>query len=389
MFSSFVQLQLEIICSERKETMLKMLLQAKSFISIEKDQKVRCILLEINYFDEWLNELEEQKVGYDPDRIKMIIIQSLPNKAGWHLLAMNGSRFCLIVTDQAAIDHNMDKYINKMRKVLRKHYNCSVSVSISNKILGLEDLTTGYKQAELAMKYKFYRDEGSIIYFSEIEEVPLNYSLCTLFLDPLLKDLQANDQAGINSKINRLFQKFVRNMYAPEVVKVFIQNLQLEITRLVLALIKDEEKITKHFARFEQGFNYENIWRLKAEVTNFCLSSAEYIFVMRKSSYRDIIQEIKLFVKENFNQDLNIQKVAKYFYFNPVYLGQLFKENTGMSFSDYLHKIRINEAKRLLRRTNMKVTQIAKEIGYRDPDYFTIKFKSIVQVTPSAFKNNF
>ncbi len=362
--------------------------QVKSFLSIDDKQEIKCILIEIDHFKEWLNEQEDRKAGCALNLIKRVITQSLPNKAGWHLLAVSEKKICIILTDQTVIDHNMDKYISKLRKALREYCKCSVSVSISDKILGLEALKTGYEQAELAMKHRFYRNEGSIIYFSEIKKTPLNYSLCTLFLEPLLKNIQENEQAGITSKIDRLFRRFVQNMSAPEVVKVYIQNLELEVTKLVLALTKDEEKIATKFAQFEEGFDYESIWRLKEEVTDFCRSFAKYICSMGESNSRDIIQEIKFFVKENFNQDLNIQKVARHFYFNPVYLGQLFKENTGMRFSDYLHQIRINEAKRLLRRTNMKVAQIAREIGYRDPDYFTIKFKSIVQVTPSAFKNN-
>ena len=63
---------------------------------------------------------------------------------------------------------------------------------------------------------------------------------------------------------------------------------------------------------------------------------------------------------------------------NSAYLGQIFKKHYGVSFSDYLNQIRIDEAIRLLRRTDFRVYEIATKVGYRDSDYFINRFEKIM-----------
>lgn len=78
--------------------------------------------------------------------------------------------------------------------------------------------------------------------------------------------------------------------------------------------------------------------------------------------------------------------MAQKFHMNPAYLGQLFKKETGKPFNEYLNMKRIEEAKRLLKRTTMKISEIALQVGYPNTDYFLSKFKQATGVLPSAYK---
>lgn len=317
-----------------------------------------------------------------------MINESLLSKVGWRLLDMDDSRFCLLVTEKAVLYDKTVEHITILKNRLKQCCNCSVSVAVSNKVSGIKRLGDAYKQAELAISNKFYQGEGGVFYFSEVEKTPFNYALCYQRLDLLLEDIRNNEQVGITKKIERLFHGFARTRRAPKIVEAYIRNLELEAIKLVLSMIGDEGEVVKKLAGFNQGFDYETMARLRVGVTEFCQGLAEYIFTTRQAASLDIIEEIKQFVRADFRQEISLKKLAERFYFSPVYLGQLFKETTGMRFSEYLHQIRIDEARRLLQKTNMKIAQIAREIGYCDPDYFVINFKSITQETPSAFRNN-
>jgi two-component system response regulator YesN len=278
-----------------------------------------------------------------------------------------------------------------LREVLKQRCNCSVSAAISEAMPGSGSLVELYRQARLAMHYKFFRGEGSVIYYADIKNTPLSDDFCNTPLDALLEDIKNNDGAGIHDKIDNLFQDFTRNLSKPEVIKAYLQNLLLEVSKHSLKLNGDIAEISEQIMKLNEkldGGPAPTIGALRASFEEICDYSARYLSAVGAGNSQNIISAVKNYVKENYAKDISLQKLAKHFYMNPVYLGQLFKRCEGRQFSEYLHQTRIDEAKKLLRRTNMKISEIAYAIGYHDPEYFVSKFKSITQVPPSEFKKS-
>ncbi len=94
------------------------------------------------------------------------------------------------------------------------------------------------------------------------------------------------------------------------------------------------------------------------------------------------------YVKEHYRETIRISDLARLVGHHPVYLGQLFKQKTGYSIREYVHRLRIAEARRLLRQTDMKVASIAKQLGYQDAEAFVEKFKAMVSMPPSVYRSN-
>jgi len=64
----------------------------------------------------------------------------------------------------------------------------------------------------------------------------------------------------------------------------------------------------------------------------------------------------------------------------------IFKEGTGQTFVEYLTAFRINEAKKLLKKTDMKGYEVAEAVGFSDSGYFSITFKKLTGITPMEFR---
>jgi len=94
------------------------------------------------------------------------------------------------------------------------------------------------------------------------------------------------------------------------------------------------------------------------------------------------------FVDEQFGEAIGIRDVADHAGITPSHLSRLFSKILGVSFSDYLTERRISEAKTLLQRTSMTVTDIAFEVGYSSPSYFARKFQAVTGKTPSAYRRS-
>ncbi|WP_426454595.1 response regulator transcription factor [Paenibacillus sp. S-38] len=100
-----------------------------------------------------------------------------------------------------------------------------------------------------------------------------------------------------------------------------------------------------------------------------------------------IAAEAVAYLKRHYREKIQLQDLARRFHLSPVYFGQQFKRETGMRFNEFLHRLRIDEALKLLRLTELRVSEIAPMLGYHDAEYFTHKFKALTGKSPSHYKS--
>ena len=89
---------------------------------------------------------------------------------------------------------------------------------------------------------------------------------------------------------------------------------------------------------------------------------------LQEDDYR--IRQILHYIGQNYNQDLDLAAIADVFGFNYYYLSAYFNQHMGEGFSEYLNRIRIEQACRILRGREMTISQVSSEVGYSDSSYF-------------------
>jgi YesN/AraC family two-component response regulator len=93
------------------------------------------------------------------------------------------------------------------------------------------------------------------------------------------------------------------------------------------------------------------------------------------------------YIEENF-QTCTLEQVAKLFNLNPTYLSSLLKKHVGMNYKQLVQSQKLKYAVKLLKNTDMPVTEIANDIGYENVNFFYRKFKETYRCTPGDFRNN-
>lgn len=92
------------------------------------------------------------------------------------------------------------------------------------------------------------------------------------------------------------------------------------------------------------------------------------------------------YIAEHYREDLSLDAVAQAIYVSASYLSGCFPQTMGMGFVEYIHHTRIEHAKGLLLNTNLKIYQVAEQVGYRDHKYFSQIFKKLTKSSPGEYR---
>lgn len=98
------------------------------------------------------------------------------------------------------------------------------------------------------------------------------------------------------------------------------------------------------------------------------------------------IEQVISYIKRNMPGEVTLQDTATAVHLNPSYLSHLFKQQTKVNFIDYVLKLRMEEAQKLLSTTSLRISEIAERLEYNDTSYFSHSFKRMVGKTPSEFR---
>jgi YesN/AraC family two-component response regulator len=98
------------------------------------------------------------------------------------------------------------------------------------------------------------------------------------------------------------------------------------------------------------------------------------------------VEQVLQIIKESLPREVTLTDVAAKVHLNPSYLSHLFKQQTGQKFVDYIVIQRMEEAKKLVRATSLRISEIAERLGYQDIAYFSNTFKKVTGKTPLEFR---
>ena len=115
----------------------------------------------------------------------------------------------------------------------------------------------------------------------------------------------------------------------------------------------------------------------------------------RTFSYEDevkksatIIGRIEEYIRGHYAEDISRNEIAKVFFLTPEYLAKLYKKKTGVSIKNAVIEVRIEKAKELLAREDIRISDVAGMVGFDNFSYFSTLFKKYTGITPKEYKTN-
>lgn len=164
-------------------------------------------------------------------------------------------------------------------------------------------------------------------------------------------------------------------------------NLQGEDTIRVLSLLRS---MSKEFERKGPGFSalirLQLVELLILLSRNFKEREAKIDTLSYSSERNMLIRRICGYLERHFDQKISVSTLCDLFNISSRHLNRLFKQETGLTIIEMVHKIRIEKAKLLLSASEDKVVTVATKVGYDDPAFFSRLFRRNVGCSPGQYR---
>lgn len=257
-------------------------------------------------------------------------------------------------------------------------------VGVSSVHSGLDELKEAYEEALLARKESFYLGKATSLYGEMLTRKALHLEEGTI--RQIVQQLGTDKYEDAIRQLSRIFKNASLGGYPPAEMESSMQILLDGVLTTYANVLKTEKEDVKDYYTI-YGFNcleeYES--EVLGWLTNFC-DTLNSRFDDYKNKQK--IQQAVEYIKDNYDKDLNMAVVSNHISMNYSLFSYVFKQYTGNNFVNYLKEIRIEEAKRLLEETDMKVIDISSQVGYENEKHFMKTFKATCGVSPTEYRKN-
>ena len=287
------------------------------------------------------------------------------------------------------LNYTLEQKISVIRDKMRYIHQLDFRASIGNSVSGFHLLPESYRNAEHALSYWSILGNNNIVSSDNVKNIDLpavqapsmRYSeIMDLLVSADLQRLQDT----LTNHLNELTYSYRISVHSLQLRAVELLALLLSCARDLGEDVDDIlEKNPRLYTQILASNNVQNILRT-------ILEAAEKIVVnihgQREESKNRALNGAKRYIMQNYTDpELNLTRVAEHVNLSPSYVSQLFKRLDNCTFTEYLNSVRIEQAKKLLSTTHMRVYEVADAVGYQNSKYFFQLFKQITGKRPREF----
>ncbi len=132
---------------------------------------------------------------------------------------------------------------------------------------------------------------------------------------------------------------------------------------------------------------YESVLRLLTIFAQHLALVSNQLLVSRANAEPPAISRAKQFIEEHQAEEISLGDVAKAVNTSTFYFCKMFKKTTGLNFTDYLSRVRVEKAKNLLLNPNMRISEVAFAAGFQSLSHFNRVFRRIAGESPTSFRD--
>ncbi len=287
---------------------------------------------------------------------------------------------------------NRGRFITQCQSV-SKRVACSLDVSLR---IGLSNVGSGearvslcYEQAKTALEYTLFTGKSSFVLFEEIaDKTGVNFQIAADDEHRLFSALRVADKQLVLDTLHKIFEQIreCRNIRVTQFQQICGDLISSAFRVLHEFNINPADLFGKEVRFHEEIKKQRDFTEARQWVVAIFEKMAVYILHNKILKNKRVIEQAKQFIAEHYHEDLTLNKIAETVFMSPNYFSNLFSNEVGESFLEYLTSLRLQKAKQLLGEKDAKAFEVGEKVGYDNPQYFSKIFKKYTGMTPSEYR---
>jgi YesN/AraC family two-component response regulator len=297
--------------------------------------------------------------------------------------SVSADQFCLIFN---CPQESVLPFLEELLQELRGNLSLNAYAFVGNAYDHVNFVKTSYEEAKTLMKYAVRdRMDGDAVIYRSSDSLQTQYP--ESFENRLVFYMDESDYEQCVSVVNELLEYAKTNHLAPYIMTTFLVAMYHYLYKQVMKYGSIHERASLDlFRNLDSRLSVEP---LEKSCRDFLLLLHAHIGTAPdKHNMRspNVMKSVDLIHKQYHLSDLSVEYVARYLGLTANYFSQLFKKEVGIGFVDYVGGVRLEEAKKMLIDSNVKVKEVAESVGFVDPHYFGIWFKENTGLSPSQYR---
>nr|WP_286207920.1 response regulator [Clostridium caldaquaticum] len=294
------------------------------------------------------------------------------------------------IEDKQKFEAAIEKLNENLKDIVDK-FNCfKVTIGLSIAETDFNNIPDCIKAAVEAVKYRIILLNKEIIDYNKhkFKKLNIKHILTAERKEQLKSYFESNEQDNcrrlIDTCISEIYSEKDYNPSALYELYEVIGETLLQYVNDVGVNKAPYEDIQKKYDDFiDNAYSEETFIET---LHSFIMSALSCIYNEKEFQDTKPIRMAKQYIQEHFAEDISLEIVAREIHLSSSYLSTIFRKETGLNFSEYLINCRIEEAKKLLKKTNKSMAEISEKIGYSDVKYFSKLFNKKVGLKPSEYR---
>ncbi|KUP24384.1 response regulator [Paenibacillus sp. DMB5] len=298
------------------------------------------------------------------------------------LVSMDGSNASVSTQTLLTISNEILAMAENFRQY---HVNIGISL-IHRDVLSLRE---AYLESKEALQGSFYNDNYVAVYMPYTSKTLTPGAPPHHAAEQIAGHLQQGQSELAIQQLDQLLENYRSTKEPIENVKVACLLIGSYCFRLLSTSTPFAPEMEESQSAVYKQIQESKSIQLLTDILKRLIQSCSRAIAQSDTQPNYIVIECQKYIRENYNQNLNLQIIADHIHINSSYLSRLYKKVTGESIIDVINKYRIEMAKKLLRNPASKVFEVAEAVGIETPAYFTHVFSKYTGMSPKEYKLNY
>jgi len=273
-------------------------------------------------------------------------------------------------------------FLAKKVLTVASSFKQELNIGIGSVCCFMDDVRKSYQDSLTALIHT--KSKGKYRFYSDVSLLKDSYTRT------LTRQLEKEFQEYLqNGHIERLHERVMDLVSRYEMEGKTPLEAQQGILEILWVISRRMSEIGLNSEMPYFSFHVGDYRQLRAETTILL----EHLLKIYKEHFDQLdtntILDLKEYVLEHSHEDISLETLSNRVGLSPIYISRLFKEKIGTNYIDFLTDCRIEKAKKLLKNPDKSVKEIAIEVGYHDPNYFSKVFKKVTSQTPKEYRISF